>query len=140
LDTITDGAAVVRNGRLDILATNKLGRAFYAEVFDAVGQGNIARYVFLDERADAFYPDWPGAADITVAILRTEAGRDPYDKDLQDLVGELSTRSDEFRTRWGAHNVRRHGAGTKRFLHHAVGELALSYEEFELTANPSSRC
>jgi transcriptional regulator with XRE-family HTH domain len=136
LDAITGGPAFVRNGRMDILATNPLGRIFYDEVFNGPGQGNIARYALLDDRSHDFYPDWPGAADITVQILRTEAGRDPYDKGLQDLVGELSTRSDEFRIRWGAHNVRQHTTGTKNFHHHAVGELTLIYEELALTAEP----
>jgi transcriptional regulator with XRE-family HTH domain len=136
LDAITGGPAFVRNGRMDVLATNPLGRIFYDELFDGPGQGNIARYAFLDERSHSFYPNWPSAADITVQILRTEAGRDPYDKGLQDLVGELSTRSDEFRTRWGAHNVRQHTTGTKNFHHHAVGDLTLTYEELALTAEP----
>lgn len=136
LDVITDGPAFVRNGRMDILATNPLGRAFYDHVFDGPGQGNLARFCFLDERAKEFYPDWEAACDVTVSILRTEAGRDPRDKQLHDLVGELSTRSDAFRTRWGAHNVRRHGSGTKNFHHHVAGELTLTYEGMELTAEP----
>ncbi|GAA3315939.1 helix-turn-helix transcriptional regulator [Arthrobacter ramosus] len=136
LDVIVNGPAFVRNGRMDILATNALGRAFYDEVFDGPGQGNLARYCFLDERAKSFYPDWEGAAVVTVAILRTEAGHDPRDKQLHDLVGELSTCSDAFRARWGAHNVRRHGSGTKDFHHHEVGDLTLTYEGLELTAEP----
>jgi len=136
LDAITAGPAFVRNGRMDILAVNPLGRAFYDEVLDGPGEGNLARYNFLDERSRVFYPNWEAAADISVSILRTEAGRDPRDKQLHDLVGELSTRSDEFRTRWGAHNVRRHGSGTKNFHHHLVGDLTLSYEGLELTAEP----
>ncbi|MFT3877109.1 MAG: helix-turn-helix transcriptional regulator [Propioniciclava sp.] len=136
LEAITAGPAFVRNGRMDVLATNALGRAFYDQVFDGPGEGNLARFQFLDERSRDFYPDWPPAADVTVAILRTEAGRDPRDKQLHDLVGELSTRSDEFRTRWGAHNVRRHGSGTKHFRHHLVGDLTLTYEGLELTAEP----
>lgn len=136
LDAITEGPAFVRNGRMDILATNLLGRAFYDHVFDGPGQGNLARFNFLDERSRDFYPDWEGAADVSVAILRTEAGRDPGDKYLHDLVGELSTRSEAFRTRWGAHNVRRHGSGTKNFHHHLVGDLILTYEGLELTAEP----
>ncbi len=136
LDVIVNGPAFVRNGRMDILGTNALGRVFYDEVFDGPGQGNLARYCFLDERAKAFYPDWEAAADVTVAILRTEAGHDPRDKQLHDLVGELSTLSDAFRTRWGTHNVRRHGSGTKNFHHHEVGDITLSYEGLELTAEP----
>lgn len=136
LEVITDGPAFVRNGRLDILVTNPLGRAFYDHVLEGPGQGNLARFCFLDERAKEFYPDWATAADITVSILRREAGRDPRDKQLHDLIGELSTRCDAFRTRWGAHNVRRHGSGTKNFHHHLVGDLTLTYEGLELTAEP----
>lgn len=78
---------------------------------------NFARYTFLDPSAPSFFADWEQAADMPVAIVRTEAGRNPHDKALHDLVGELSTRSDSFRTRWGSHDVRHHGTGTKRFHH-----------------------
>ena len=83
-----------------------------------------------------FYPDWDLAADTCVAILRTEAGRDPHDKALHDLVGELSTRSDEFRRRWGRHDVRLHGAGTKHFHHTVVGDLDLAYESVDMISDP----
>lgn len=137
LDAITAGPAFVRNGRMDILAVNPLGKAFYTDVFVTPGLGNLARFCFLDpERSRIFYPDWEAAADVTVAILRTEAGRDPHNKDLQDLIGELSTRSEEFRSRWGAHNVRRHGTGEKTFHHAIVGDITLTYEGLELTTDP----
>ncbi|NDK87996.1 helix-turn-helix transcriptional regulator [Gordonia desulfuricans] len=137
LDAITDGPAFVRNGRLDILATNTLARAFYKDTFDMPGQPpNIARFTFLDARAHDFSPDWERFADITVAILRTEAGRDPHNKELHDLIGELSTRSTEFRTRWGSHDVRHHGTGTKTFHHPVVGEMTLAYEGMEMESEP----
>lgn len=137
LDAITAGPAFVRNGRMDMLAANQLARAFYSDVYASPGnQANLARFNFLDPASHRFYPDWDQAADIAVAILRTEAGRNPHDKDLHDLVGELSTRSDEFRTRWGAHNVRHHGTGTKRFHHAAVGELTLAFEGLDMAAEP----
>ena len=136
LDAVTSGPAFVRNGRTDILGANDLARAFYDRVFDGPGAGNLARFTFLDERSREFYPEWETAADMSVAILRTEAGRDPGDKQLHDLIGELSTRSDAFRTRWAAHNVRRHGSGTKTFHHHIAGDLTLTYEGLELTAEP----
>ncbi|MFI2780845.1 helix-turn-helix transcriptional regulator [Streptomyces sp. ALB3] len=137
LDAITAGPAFVRNGRMDLLAANQLARAFYDDVYAAPGnQANLARFNFLDPASRRFYPDWEQAADVAVAILRTEAGRSPHDKGLHDLVGELSTRSDEFRTRWGAHDVRHHGTGTKRFHHHAVGDLTLAYEGLEMAAEP----
>jgi transcriptional regulator with XRE-family HTH domain len=138
LEAITSGPALIRNGRMDLLATNHLGRAMHASLYagTAGGPPNFARYTFLDDDARRFYPDWELAADTAVAILRTEAGRDPYDKGLHDLVGELSTRSEDFRRRWSSHNVRLHGAGTKYFHHHVVGDLALAYESLDMVAEP----
>lgn len=137
LDAITAGPAFVRNGRMDILAVNSLARAFYKDVFEMPGQPpNIARHAFLDPRARDFYPDWELFAEVIVAILRTEASRDPHNKDLHDLIGELSTRSDDFRRLWSAHNVRHHGAGSKTFHHTIVGEVTLAYEGLEMAAEP----
>jgi len=135
LDAFTGGPAFVRNGRLDVLAINLLGRAVYEEVFqDRVAPPNLARFAFLDARSHRFYPDWDRAANDTVAILRTEAGRDPYDEGLIALVGVLSTRSAEFRTRWAAHNVKQHYSGKKHFHHPVVGDLHLTYQALDLFA------
>src|SRR5438093_1943592 len=106
LDAITGAAAYVGNARLDILAANELGRALFSELYDAPARPvNNARFVFLDPRAETFYSDWARAASDTVAILRWAAGRAPHDRDLSHLVGELATQSDDFRTRWAAHDV-----------------------------------
>ena len=128
--------STVRNARLDYVGANALGRALYAPLFDSREQpANSARFTFLDPAAVDFYPDWDRVATELVAHLRSEAGRNPYDRQLSDLVGELSTRSDEFRVRWAAHNVRFHRTGTKRIHHPVVGELELSYESMELSAD-----
>jgi transcriptional regulator with XRE-family HTH domain len=137
LDAITNAPAIVGNDRLDLLAANHLGRAMYSDHYsDAQRPPNFARFTFLDSAAHRFYPDWERAADTAVANLRTAAGRTPHDKALHDLVGELSTRSDEFRRRWSAHNVRTHGTGVKHFHHHAVGDLTLAWESLDLRAEP----
>lgn len=137
LDAMTEAPAFVRNGRLDILAANQLGRALYAPAFDSPDRPvNLAQFCFLDRRADDLYPHWDDAANTTVALLRTEAGRDPYDKALSDLVGELATRSDDFRTRWAAHNVRLHHTGVKHFQHPVAGRLDLAFEAMPLPADP----
>ena len=137
LDSITTAPAWVRNGRMDFLAANRLGYALYSEVFaDPVRPANNARYVFLDPRSQSFYSDWEQGANDLVAILRSEAGRDPYDRDLHDLIGELSTRSETFRTRWASHNVRFHRTGIKRLHHPVVGDLELTYEAMEFPADP----
>jgi transcriptional regulator with XRE-family HTH domain len=128
--------ALVRNARVDYLAANRLGRALYAPLFESREQpANSARFTFLDPAAGEFYPDWERVAGDLVAHLRSEAGRNPHDRGLSDLVGELSTRSAEFRTRWAAHNVRFHRAGAKRIHHPLVGDLDLSYETMELSAD-----
>lgn len=142
LDSITTGPALVRNGRMDLLAVNPLGRAMHSTMYARAGGGtddgppNFARYTFLDEDSRRFYPHWDVAADTVVAILRTEAGRDPHDTVMHDLVGELSTRSQDFRRRWSSHDVRLHGAGSKLFHHPAVGELDLAYESMDLVSEP----
>ena len=139
LDRFT-APAIIRNGRMDLLATNHLGRAMHAALYESVPDGvvpNFVRFTFLHlDAARDFYPNWETAADTSVAILHTEAGRDPHDKQLHDLVGELSTRSDDFRRRWGAHDVRYHGAGSKTFHHRDVGDLELAYESLDLRAEP----
>ncbi|TDX03304.1 helix-turn-helix transcriptional regulator [Kribbella sp. VKM Ac-2566] len=137
LEAITDGVAFVRNPAQDLLATNALGRIFYSPVIGEGGRTpNLARFQFLDPASRDFYPDWDLFAHMCVAIMRAEAGRDPHDRGLQDLVGELSTQSETFRQLWGAHDVRTHGSGTKRFHHPEVGDLTLVYEELAITAEP----
>ncbi|MEV0735864.1 helix-turn-helix transcriptional regulator [Streptomyces sp. NPDC050549] len=137
LDAMTEAPAFIRNGRLDILATNRLGRALYDPVFaDPARPVNLARYEFLNPGAAGFLPQLELQAAGAVALLRTEAGRDPYNRDLTDLVGELSTRSEKFRTLWAAHDVRLHQTGVKYFRHPAVGELALPFEAMPIPTEP----
>ena len=137
LDAITGAAAFVSNDRLDLLAANQLGRALYSELYDRPARPiNTARFVFLDPRAEVSYPEWDRVATETVAILRSAAGRDPYNRELSDLVGELATQSDEFRTRWATHNVRFHNTGIKQFHHPVVGDLIVSYSRMDLPADP----
>ncbi len=135
LDSMTGSAAFVANGRLDVLATNTLGWALHSPMFDSPRRPpNFARFQFLDPRAHDYYRDWEGAANITVALLRAEAGRRPHDAQLRELVGELSTVSEEFRARWAAHDVRIHHNGAKQFHHPVVGTVDLNYCTLELPA------
>ncbi|ROS61168.1 helix-turn-helix protein [Frigoribacterium sp. PhB160] len=138
LDSVVSGPAFVRNGRMDVLGENALFRALYSDLYALHERPvNLARFVFLHrELSEAFYPSWSVAADINVGIIRTEAGRDPHDEALHELVGELSTRSDEFRRRWGAHDVRHHVSGGKEFRHPVVGDLELVYEAMEPMGQP----
>jgi hypothetical protein len=138
--------AFVRDGLLEILAANPLARALYAPLYGepagaaaqpAAGRpANLARFCFLDPRARDLYPDWDDVAASTVAVLRTQAGRDPYNRALTGLVGELATRSDFFRAAWAAHDVTLHQAGTKYFHHPVVGDVEVSFDSMELPADP----
>jgi transcriptional regulator with XRE-family HTH domain len=140
LDSMSTTPAYVRNARLDILSGNRLGRALYAPVLTSAEQpANHARFLFLDPSAREFYVEWDRQAQDTVALLRTEAGRNPHDKGLSGLIGELSTRSEIFRTWWAAHNVRFHRTGIKRLHHPVVGDLSLTYEALDLAADAGLR-
>jgi transcriptional regulator with XRE-family HTH domain len=137
LEAITDAPAWVRNARHDMLAANRLARALYAPVLADPGRpANNARFVYLDPAAREFFADWDRAADDIAAMLRSEAGSNPHDKQLIELIGELSTRSEDFRTRWAAHNVRFHWTGHKRFHHPVVGTLDLDFEAMQFPAHP----
>jgi hypothetical protein len=140
LDSMTTTPAYVRNARLDILAANPLGKALFAPILSSAAQpANNARFLFLDPAAREFYADWERQAQDVVAMLRTEAGHNPHDKGLSNLIGELSTCSENFRTWWAAHNVRFHRTGVKRFHHPAVGDLTLTYEALDLAADSGLR-
>ncbi|MGW2150048.1 helix-turn-helix transcriptional regulator [Nonomuraea bangladeshensis] len=137
LDSMTMSAAFVRNGRQDIVTCNALARALLAPVFDSPattrhGRANIARYVFLDPGSRQFFADWDEAAVVSAALLRAEAGRDPHDRALRDVVGELSTLSTEFRGQWAVHDVRIRHDGSKRLWHPQVGDLELTYRSLDL--------
>jgi transcriptional regulator with XRE-family HTH domain len=138
VDGLTDAPAFVRNNRRDLLAANTMGRALYSEVFaDADDDGivNTVRYLFFNPGARSFFRDWDKAAADIVANLRTEVGRDPHDRPLQDLIGELSTRSQEFSSLWAAHDVRYHDTGVKALHHRVVGDLELTFEVMDLPAD-----
>ncbi|QZY51772.1 helix-turn-helix domain-containing protein [Leucobacter tenebrionis] len=131
IDAMTGVPAMVQNSRLDILATNALGAAVFAPVLEAEAP-NMARFVFFDARAPEFFTAWESIADDAAAMLRVHAGKNPYDRSLSDLVGELSTRSEHFAQRWAKHNVRAHHRGVKAIAHPTAGELTLGYESMQI--------
>ena len=137
IDSMTTSPAIVMNGSLDILAANPLGRALYAPVFDrATGTPNLARFIFFDTFSEEAFPQWKRMADEAVALLQAEAARSPHSAGITQIVGELATRSEEFRTRWAAHNVTAHRHGAKQFRHAEFGELTLTYNVLAVVAAP----
>ncbi|MBY8877294.1 helix-turn-helix transcriptional regulator [Actinacidiphila acidipaludis] len=137
LDSMTTSSAFVRNGRTDIVAGNPLARALLTPMFDSAttdrrGRPNIARYVFLDPGAPDFFVDWDAAGVATAALLRAEVAREPRDRALRELVGELSTLSPEFRSQWAAHDVLMRHDGVKRLQHPHVGHLELTFRSLDL--------
>jgi transcriptional regulator with XRE-family HTH domain len=137
LDGMTDLPAYVRNAWFDILAVNRLGAALLPDLTpDDSSTPNMAGYLFLDQRAQEFYAAWEVVARDCVAALRIEAGRDPYNRRLTDLVGELSTRSEPFRTWWATHNVRLHNSSTKLMRHPVVGDIEVNGEALSVSADP----
>jgi transcriptional regulator with XRE-family HTH domain len=140
LDSMVGAPAFVTNERSDVIAANALGRAFYSPLYDDPSRPvNSIRFVFLNPRATEFFVDWDRIANDCVGLLRSVAGRNPYDRRLTDLIGELSTRSDDFRVRWGAHDVKLHRTGAKQFRHPVVGDLTLDFEAIDLPADAGQR-
>lgn len=135
LDSMVNAPAIVQNGHLDLVAANALGRALYAPVYDHTPP-NLARFIFLDDHAEEIFPNWQKAADDAVALLHVEAARSPYAKAVTSLIGDLATRSEAFRTRWAAHDVKAHQRGTKLFRHPVAGELTLRFEGLAVTSAP----
>ncbi|OLT06479.1 transcriptional regulator [Pseudonocardia sp. CNS-004] len=138
LDGMTDAPAWVSNGRLDVVATNQLARALYSPVLAGSRRpANMTRFVYLDpEAAEEFFVDYDRIADDGAAMLRLEAARNPHDKALIELVGELSTRSERFRRRWASQDVKFHPSGRKRLRHPVVGQLDLDSESMQLSSAP----
>lgn len=136
LDTITDGAAFIRNPRADFVTGNRLAYALYADAFTTLDRPvSLPRFVFLDPKARVFYRRWDQLASATAGTLRAEAARDPYDAELAQLVGELSMRSDDFRRMWATHDVDQYRHGTQYVHHDQVGDLELAYESFDLAGD-----
>jgi transcriptional regulator with XRE-family HTH domain len=133
VDGMPELPAYVMNNRLDTLAANPLGRALYSEMYaDPTCGANVARFAFFNPAARRFYVDWERMARFAVGALRVEAGKNPYDSELSNLIGELSTRSDAFRVMWGSHDVHVFRENTKRLHHPLVGDLELDQETMSL--------
>lgn len=136
IDSMTMSAVFLRDERLEVVASNALARALHAPMFESAtavgGRASFARFHFLDPVARDFFVDWDGGASATVALLRSAAGRAPGDRALRELIGELSTQSQEFRTLWAAHDVRSTHEGLKRLQHPVVGHIELTYQTVEL--------
>jgi transcriptional regulator with XRE-family HTH domain len=125
--------AYVRTSRMDIVAANELCQALYGGALDDERLPlNLAHYLFLDPHSRGFFLDWDHLADDLVGSLRVQVGRDPRDKGLSDLVGELSTRSDEFVSRWARQDVRLHRTARKRLHNKVVGDVELTGNALEL--------
>jgi hypothetical protein len=137
LEAINEVPAYVRNETLDILATNALADKFFEPMHDADGRPmNIARFMFLNPKAREFFVEWDRIAEDTVGVLRTVASRNPFDKSLTDLIGELCTQSEFFSVRWANHNVFIHSMGSKKFNHPEVGQMTLFFEALDLITDP----
>ncbi|MEU6130533.1 helix-turn-helix transcriptional regulator [Saccharopolyspora sp. NPDC047091] len=143
MDAMPQTPVLAHNRCLDVVAANALGRALFSVVYDsptrssAATPPNMAAFVFLDPAAEDFYTDLDDAASACVRMLRVQAGATPHDKQLTGLIGELSTRSEDFRTRWAGHDVGRLRDGSKAIDHREVGHLDLGFEQLTIDSAPS---
>lgn len=140
IDTIS-GPAYLQNSRLDILAANRIGWKLFPHAEQHLAQNdgtpfNSLRFQVLDPRAKDFYEDWELAVRNGTAALHEAAGRQQGDKELFALIGELSARSEHFRTLWASHDVLRYRRSPKRYHHPLVGEVVFDAQSFTVDADP----
>jgi transcriptional regulator with XRE-family HTH domain len=131
LDTLTV-PAFVQNRCLDVLAANRLAIALSPHMAPGV---NRLRALFTDPVARRLHPDWEQGTAGVVAQLRAAVGGDTDDPRLAQLVGELSLKSERFRSLWGRHDVRRWEGATTRLTHPRVGELELRREKLAVAGS-----
>jgi transcriptional regulator with XRE-family HTH domain len=138
LDSFSSQPALILGRRTDILASNPLARALFAD-FESMPakHRNYARWMLLDDAARTLFRDWEEQARNAVEALRLDAAVTPNDQGTQQLVGELSLASPEFRQWWSAHRVHQRTFGTKRLSHPLVGELDVQFETLALPGEES---
>jgi transcriptional regulator with XRE-family HTH domain len=126
-----DVPAVIHGPHLEVLGINHAGKALLDD-FDALPaeERNIARWMFLNPRARVVYCDWAEIAADVVAVLRASTGSD--NEVLSRIVGDLSTRSEEFASMWADYRLSEHQYGVKRFFHEAVGDMRLNWQTLRL--------
>ncbi|MEV6296989.1 helix-turn-helix transcriptional regulator [Streptomyces sp. NPDC051896] len=121
--------AYIQNRYTDCLAANALATALTPNYRRGV---NLLRAVFLDPAERELRRDWEDLTEEGVAVLRSEAGADAVDPRLRDLVGELSLRSERFRTLWARHEVRPRRGRVSHLTHPQVGDLDLQSEKLSV--------
>jgi len=133
LDSLATQPALVLGRRTDVLAANHLARALFTD-FERMPprERNYARWMLLSDEARLLFLDWEQQARNAVENLRFDAGRTPDDPETQQLVGELSLASAEFRQWWSDHQVHQRTFGSKRLHHPIVGELTVEFETLML--------
>ena len=140
-----DVPAVVMGRRSEVLAWNRLGHALLAghHDFDAparpADRPNLTRMLFLDPHTRELYTRWDDEAARSVASLRLIAGRYRDDRELADLVGELTLKSEEFSSFWSKHPVQNCLSGRKQFHHPEVGDLELDFQVLHLPDDSGQR-
>jgi transcriptional regulator with XRE-family HTH domain len=128
LASLHETPAYVYGRYLDVLAANPLATALLP--YYRVGV-NLVRASFLDPRIDETH-DRDSATEAAAAALRSLTGPDVDDPRLEELVGELSVRSERFRRLWARHDVKPKRSGRSRIDHPQVGELDLGYEKLPI--------
>ncbi|MEV5783712.1 MULTISPECIES: helix-turn-helix transcriptional regulator [unclassified Streptomyces] len=137
LEVLRDIPAMILDGRMDVLAVNRMACAMYVD-FDAVParERNLARYIFLDPAARELFVDWDMAARMVVTGLHLYAGRHPNDPRLTELIDQLSAVDEDFRRWWAAQDVEEYSHGTRHYRHPLIGEVTLDYESLVFPGDP----
>ncbi|HEX4731180.1 MAG TPA: helix-turn-helix transcriptional regulator [Solirubrobacterales bacterium] len=129
LGSLHETPAYVYGRYMDVLAANPLATALVP--YYRVGI-NLVRASFLDPRVGAAHGDYERVTESSVASLRALTGPDVDDPRLEELVGELSVRSERFRQLWARHDVKPKRSGRTQIENPQVGPLDLGYEKLPI--------
>lgn len=118
---------------LDCLASNQLARALSPNL--APGS-NVMRALLLDPAERLLHVHWDRATAGVVGALRQYAGSSPSDVRLDELVDDLSGRSERFRILWTRADVGHPLGGDTHLRHPVVGDLHLERRRFDIPESP----
>lgn len=134
IDSWPMSAAMILGPFDDILAVNPLMSALLPAYREGV---NSLVVLLVDPTLRDIYVEWEGLSMRSIGLLRAQVGLHPDHPRAQELIAELSEKSDRFRQLWNRHDITGMTEGTHPLRHPIAGELSLHYAHFPLVGTDS---
>lgn len=139
LDEISSPACI-SNERYDVLAWNKAYRDLFPFRFTGSRRlRNTLWCMFTIPPCCGPVVNPKEELPTMVATFRANYSRHVGEAVWEELISELGAASADFREMWANHDVAGHMTSTKRFRHHAMGEVTFTSVGMQLLATPGNR-